>query len=1102
MATINLSEYDGFTGITAKGSALTYSTGKWRYAAASLVGGFLGTVYKVSNGYTATFVNPDTKIGAGMTEISYSGAQGWSIKGNASITSVTLGSGNDSVSLGGSDKLYTLNLNGGTNVASVIGNLGTATFGSGNDNLVASSVSGSVTMGSGNDTVSIAAALAGSSIELGAGDNSLVASLGGTNVYISGGTGEDDVSITGTSGGSYTIDLGNGNNSLQADDLKGAQVAVTLGNGDDSVSLMGIGASSNIQLGNGRNTLYASLASTSTNVGITGGSGDDYVSIVGSNAEGGSINLGAGANSIAGSSVGGWQITTGTGNDSIVLEAIGSAVIDAGAGKNIISVKGADGANITTGSGNDSIFVDGEMKKTTITAGDGNDSVFVASMDSDSTLTISGGKNVVSIGSATQGTITLGSSDDSLFISGSASGTAINLGDGKDSVAVSVLADSATLTGGAGDDYVSLNSATGTTIELGDGADTLAIDSYGDATITGGNGKDVFSLGAATNSGTATITDFELGTDLLYTSAANIYSQLTVDGQVSLASGAAVQMGNSGQNFYMVTAGADLKTAQNYVWAGENGAFMDATSFTTNMVMVGTTNDVNEGADTLMGGSGKDTIYAGKGDVAWGGADSDLIVFNAISDSDVQAAVLMAGTGKDTVSYFDGGSAETKDVVYLFSNEITDLEAISTSASTGMTVKLNSSDMLVLSDVKSATSDVVKFRNASGSDYTVDVVTTSSTVTAAENLANYYYRASNTKTARLDFSSVSDSMTLDLGNRMEDNTTFVGAFNEVRASKGDTNILMGAAANAETLVAGGGNTSLWGGGSAADMLMNSSTTQTGVTTFWFGAGDGKDTVQNFKAGSSSEYDAIHFFDGVQFSSFVNNGTNTTITLSDTNDVLTLKNTGSTVSTIRFTMDDTNYGGLQLGVTGKNNTFTYGGDSDVTNFFFGSTGKDTLQVGSDVDTANIWLDGGAGKSYSSIDVVDASRSSGNILIAGVASNETIIGGSGSNTLYGGSGASDDLLQGNSSGTTNFWYGSGDGNDIIKTTTANDKVVFYNTTLDAIASIDVSGGNMKFTMQDGGTLTIQGYNASSVNQFQFSDQSSWTYNYADKSWKLNS
>ncbi|MBQ9406332.1 MAG: calcium-binding protein [Desulfovibrio sp.] len=318
---------------------------------------------------------------------------------------------------------------------------------------------------------------------------------------------------------------------------------------------------------------------------------------------------------------------------------------------------------------------------------------------------------------------------------------------------------------------------------------------------------------------------------------------------------------------------------------------------------------------------------------------------------------------------------------------------------------------------------------------------------------------------------------------------------KIPATLSGQGVLMGNGKKDQTLIATGGTASLWGGGASADTLRGGNE----PVAFWYGAGDGKDRIQKFRAGSGSGQDAIRFFDGVIFSSFVNNGSSVVITLSSSSDVLTLEGLGGTVpQTIRFTMDDTNYGGLQLGKTGATNTFTYA--DDETNFYFGSTGKDTLKIAADV-SANIWLDGGAGKSYSHIDVVDGSASDGELLIAGVGNNETIIGGTGSNTLYGGSGSSNDVLRGNNSAVSDYWYGAGDGNDVVQGSHTGDKVVLYNAVLSDLAGAGVSGSSMVLTAKDGGTLTIQNYTASSVNQFQFRDGSSWTYDYSSGSWSLN-
>ena len=104
--------------------------------------------------------------------------------------------------------------------------------------------------------------------------------------------------------------------------------------------------------------------------------------------------------------------------------------------------------------------------------------------------------------------------------------------------------------------------------------------------------------------------------------------------------------------------------------------------------------------------------------------------------------------------------------------------------------------------------------------------------------------------------------------------------------------------------------------------------------------------------------------------------------------------------------------------------------------------------------------------------------------------------------GGAGTSNDTLRGSTTGSSTFYFGKGEGNDVITNTSSDDKVLLYNVGLNDIASIDNStSGQLKFALTDGATLTVTGVSGSSVSQYQLSDGSTWTYNASSKSWSPN-
>ena len=165
-------------------------------------------------------------------------------------------------------------------------------------------------------------------------------------------------------------------------------------------------------------------------------------------------------------------------------------------------------------------------------------------------------------------------------------------------------------------------------------------------------------------------------------------------------------------------------------------------------------------------------------------------------------------------------------------------------------------------------------------------------------------------------------------------------------------------------------------------------------------------------------------------------------------------------------------------------------------YYGGKKGDTLQI-QDSDNDKIWLDGSQGQSYNGIVLLDGSRASGDIQLAGNTSSNTIQGGSGTSSLWGGSGSASDTLIGGS-GEDSFYFGKGEGNDVIQSTGSSDKVMLYNVSLSDVKSAAVTNGVMKISLTDGSTLSIKDYNSSSVNSFTLADGTNWSYSSSTQQW----
>ena len=825
---------------------------------------------------------------------------------------------------------------------------------------------------------------------------------------------------------------------------------VTTGSGADYVSVASLAGGN---FGAGNDSLYAAKASGSINMG----DGADFVS-VGITQSGFNLNLGDGINiaTVADMKNGTSTITGGAGTDSVMAKYVGDKVVfNLGNGANYASITydaaTAENISVTTGTGNDYVTVAGTSK-------------------------------------ISSGSINLGDGINTLHAA-SISGVAVTTGTGADSISLTASSN-VTVQAGAGADAVSLSGVTASRIDLGAGADnvTLAGDMAGDS-LVGGAGVDKYHFSGNANEGTAVITDFEYGTDVIVHSGikASVLggTVLGTDGTVSLASGTGVKIASSTGYYYGTFADNDSDTTINVAWAADGQAMLNGIDQNKPLVIVGT---VNEEQDTLVGGKKADTIIAGKNDYVYGGAGNDTINLNAGSDTR-EFVGLAKGMGKDSVEGFVTGFGDEADAVYFFDSNVSDVRAVST---TGSNVVIKMSEGSLQLNNSSSTDVALNVEDKSGNLYTASIVGGTVSTSDVEDIANFVYAASDSKkTAALDFSAVGDNLVVDLGNTgisaLEDNSTYVGTFSTLTGGT-DVTKLAGGKGTKETIIATGGLTSMWGGGSASDYMQGNSNSQ---STFFYGTGDGRDTVTSTNWGSSDEADTLYFL-STDLSGVSKDSSKISVKLNGTSDKLTVLGVSDINTNVKFTVDGVNTAMAKVGQTGVANAFTY--DADTT-FYLGSTKVDTLTVDNTVDSANIWLGGETGKGYGGIDIVDASGNTGTVQIAGTANAETLYAGSGENSLWGGAG--NDVMTGNSSGSTTFYFGTGNGNDTITASSANDRVMAYNVTAENLASVTTdASGNMTATLTDGSSLTITSGNA--VSTFTLGDGSTWVHDSATGAW----
>ena len=759
------------------------------------------------------------------------------------------------------------------------------------------------------------------------------------------------------------------------------------------------------------------------------------------------VDLGAGNDTVVGLQSGNdyANIDLGAGNDSVVL-AGGHVKVTAGEGADYVSIQG-ESANIDGGAGNDSLSVGGA--NAFLDGGEGNDVVFIGG---DSATVYGGaGNDTVSV-SGEKATIYGGAGNDSILAAGNES--FIDGGDGKD--IISVGGNKATILGGAGNDSIVVSN-TEATITLGDGKDTVSIGSTG-----------------------ATLTDYDyskdtivLGQDQGKTTPSEVV--LTSDGMISVTTGGADVKVNKTDGYYK----AKLSGGQSYAWATDTATTIDLSSETKAFYVVTTDND--EYGDVVTGGRGNDSILVGSNDTVNGGRGNDSISVAAAATGVVVG--LSANGGNDSIV----GASVAGGNILGFSDD--DLTITTDSAVTGVSTAGNGLQISItgatvtLADTLDLTSSVDVKINNSGTLVNTEFVTGDATGIDAD--AKLVYGVGEKHALKL---TGSDDYTVDLGytGQYGDTRAYIN-IDSINASDGEGNYVLVGGTNGSTLQGGKTKTSLIGAGSGADSLVGG----TGDDTFYYGAGSGKDTISGYGENGTDSL----VFTSSDITGWTKDRKALTYTFSGTNQTLTIQDANSGENTkYNYSIEGAGSGVSKIGYSDLANNFTY--DSDVT-LYQGGSKTDKLVV-SGSDDVQVWLDGqDKARTYSSIEYVDASSATGDVVLVGSTGNETLAGGKNNTLMFGGFGGND-VLVGSRQGETTFYFAKGCGNDTITASSANDRVLLYGITLDDFDRTTSSGGtDLVIGLKDGSTLTVKGV-ASGVTTFVLGTSvdsgDTWTYDAA--------
>ena len=512
-------------------------------------------------------------------------------------------------------------------------------------------------------------------------------------------------------------------------------------------------------------------------------------------------------------------------------------------------------------------------------------------------------------------------------------------------------------------------------------------------------------------------------------------------------------------------------------FTGKSGGLVDASDKTENVILVGNKNG-KYAASSLVGGSGDDTVYAGKGDTVnagdgenvvniTGGAGANIVV----SEGDTTINGLTTGFSGDVL-----GINDIDEVSFDGSNLIVEGDGYSATASVTTATSVNQLFELNNETIKAVVA-------ADGQDISV----------SGNEVPEYFIG-----NAGVDFSDYSGEVIVnaDGSGSVGGNTAyFSDNITSLKGGSGNTQFIGGS--ENDYLVAGSGATSLYGGAGNNTLVGYSGTDKKAATEFF---------VMGNEAGASTTIQNFQFGTDLINTDFASNYISK-VTVDGGDVVLRVTNRSDETTTETAVIEGgVDAGNIQIGTRGNVVAVGQIGSDEVTvdgkADYLAATvaGGATVNVSSALtEKTGIWLDGRGDKWFSdNFAVIDATASSAELELAGDYKANTIMAGSGNASLWGGSGNANDLLVGGT-GHNSFYYQQGDGADTINNANDGDVVSLFDTSLDNILSADITSTGVVVNFNNGGSLTV---NSNNDVTYQLSDGSTWSADHTNKTWSKKS
>ena len=281
-----------------------------------------------------------------------------------------------------------------------------------------------------------------------------------------------------------------------------------------------------------------------------------------------------------------------------------------------------------------------------------------------------------------------------------------------------------------------------------------------------------------------------------------------------------------------------------------------------------------------------------------------------------------------------------------------------------------------------------------------------------------------------------------------------------------------------SIKSGTNGASLWGGLSGDDTLVGGDSRD----VFWFADGNGTDLVRNFTTGTTSSSDVLTILNNFEIS---RRGNDLALITSDGN-ALRVSLESNINEAIQYSSNGVNVIGVKVGNTDSVNNFTY----EKNLYFLGGNTSDTITIYDSAGDTTILL---TDVHFVNINVLDAQNSTAKNILAGNNFDNQILAGSGDSSLWGGNSNSNDTLIGGD-GADIFWFGVGEGEDVISNTDENDTVKLYNVGLNDIAAATDYQTGLQIKLSSG-TVKVDGVETPT---FMLADGSSYRYDRESATW----